>query len=202
MPNREKAWLSPGGDVSDETGDIYFAGSERLRPLAAVAAFARRARVYGSAVEGAPSAWEIDLADARLTFVLSGARSRGFSGEGGVLVDLVAGDTIIRNAAVGLAGFDVGNGQWFERALPFDVPPAERVHPRLRDARSLVAEGAVHLLDAQDPRRATVRSGTRDYDVVATLETWTCTCEWVTENGMSRGPCKHVLAVLLADTTC
>jgi hypothetical protein len=88
-------------------GSVRLPGPDRLRALRPLLRHATGLRVYGPADAGAAagarhvgaaaqvSAWELDLRAARLVVVLSPERSRGFSGEGGVLFDLAdvqAGD--------------------------------------------------------------------------------------------------------------
>jgi hypothetical protein len=71
-------------------GTVRIAGLERLRLLANHARDANGLRVWSSDDEVAGStAWELELPDSRLTLVLSPQPSRGFSGEGNVLRDVV-----------------------------------------------------------------------------------------------------------------
>ncbi|MFE0183887.1 SWIM zinc finger family protein [Streptomyces olivaceus] len=93
--------------------------------------------------------------------------------------------------ASGLIGYDLAEGAYFHRHLPFTTGAAENRNPRLRGARALVADGAVrtdgaltwvgegdhrHLVRTDDAGRAT------------------CTCPWWAKYRGGRGPCKHVLA--------
>jgi hypothetical protein len=198
--NREQAIVSEGG-IGPGAHEVHVGGLDRLRTLAASAALATGLRVFGGVDEGDPSAWEADLGGARLTIVVTGARNRGFSGEGGVLIQLVTEHQSLVAGMQGLQGFDRGLDRWFERALPFDLPPVERLHPRLRDARQLVADGAV-VLEARSssPACAAVHSGGLAYRVSATPDVWSCECDWFAKHAMSRGPCKHVLATLIVTT--
>lgn len=100
--SRAPAWALPSGDGARLTsrptnGAVSAAGAERLRVLEPLLRFANGLRAYsapaGRAVSA--SAWELVLDDARLVIVLSPEPSRGFSGEGGVLLGLAedgAGD--------------------------------------------------------------------------------------------------------------
>jgi hypothetical protein len=63
-------------------------GTERLRALEGVARDARSLTVH--AHPSGASAWTLDLGDARLSVVLSPGPSRGLSGEGALLTDLMA----------------------------------------------------------------------------------------------------------------
>lgn len=96
------AWVTraTGGlrlSTQPAAGAVPLPGPERLRPFEPLLRFARRLRVYSTAprsegrsgLEGSTgSAWEIELADARIVVTLSPDVRRGFSGEGGVLEDL------------------------------------------------------------------------------------------------------------------
>ncbi len=78
-------------------GAVCAGGSERLRVLQPLLRFAHGLRAYGTSATptAVPSAWELVLDDARLVIVLSPEPSRGFSGEGGILLALAedgAGD--------------------------------------------------------------------------------------------------------------
>jgi hypothetical protein len=88
-------------------------------------------------------------------------------------------------------GFDNAEDAWFHRELPYDPAALESMHPRLRDAFDLVAEGAVSVTGDV----ATVRSGEIEYALRRTPDGWRCSCPWFGKHQDSRGPCKHVLAV-------
>lgn len=93
-------WAVPAGRGLRLTGRpgrgaVPLAGPERLRVLEPLLRFATALRAYTSE-DGqgvASSVWELDLTDARLIVTLSPEVSRGFSGEGGVLRDLVDPDS-------------------------------------------------------------------------------------------------------------
>ncbi len=95
--------------------------------------------------------------------------------------------------ASGLVGFDVFDGRYFHRVLPFDVSMHADWHPRLLDARELIKEGAVRLVRAE-PFEATVASGGVEHRVREVDGELRCTCPWFAKHQGSRGPCKHVLA--------
>ena len=71
---------------------VCLAGPDRLRVLEPLLRFATSLRAYAPAVatpgRPAPSIWELNLHDARVSVTLSPSSARGFSGEGGVLRDL------------------------------------------------------------------------------------------------------------------
>jgi len=95
--------------------------------------------------------------------------------------------------ASGLVGFDVSEGAYFHRVLPFDLSLMEDLHPRLAEARQLLEEGAVTLVSTQ-PLAATIASGGVWHRVWEVDEQLHCTCPWFARHQGQRGPCKHVLA--------
>jgi hypothetical protein len=97
-------------------------------------------------------------------------------------------------ATQGLVGFDAHEHCFFHRELPFDRSHIEDLHPRLKDARALLAGGAVTI----NGPRASVRSGAVTHRVKADSEAFHCTCRWHARTGGESGPCKHVLAAMLA----
>jgi len=111
----------------------------------------------------------------------------------GLAVDEVE-DALRVVGACGLAGFDLTEGHYFHRVLPFDLSGVEDMHPRLAAARELIAAGAVALL-AADPFEATVLSGDVEHRVREKSGELHCTCPWHAAHRGERGPCKHVLAV-------
>jgi len=98
--SRGLRWVVPAGPVLRPTtrpvpGAVCLPGPERLVALRRVLRHASALRVYGPALAGdapASSAWEVVLPGMRLTLTLSPDASRGFSGEGGVLDALAAGE--------------------------------------------------------------------------------------------------------------
>lgn len=95
-----------------------------------------------------------------------------------------------RLGAAGRVGFDVAEGAYFHRELPYDAERLAAMHPRLRDARALVDAGDVRL----DGDTAYVQSGGTEHVVRRTADGDRCTCPWYAKHKGSRGPCKHVLA--------
>jgi hypothetical protein len=96
----------------------------------------------------------------------------------------------------GLVGFDLAEGGYFQRALPFDLELVEALHPRLVAARKLVADGAVER--RRGATETKVRSGDVVHRVRVTDAGSVCTCPWYAKHRGERGPCKHVLAAALA----
>jgi hypothetical protein len=97
-------------------------------------------------------------------------------------------------ASWGKVGYDLADAAYFRRELPLggDV---ERTHPRLADARSLVAAGQVTLTGG-----GAMSSGHRVTFGPAGAGRDTCTCPWWGRHQGTRGPCKHVLAARIAAT--
>ena len=93
-------------------------------------------------------------------------------------------------AARGRAGYDLAEEAYFHRDLPYDLERVDELHPRLRDARALVAAGVVERVGEQEFR-------VRDYAVRLDSEPPRCTCMWWARHAGDRGPCKHVLAAQL-----
>jgi hypothetical protein len=102
-------------------------------------------------------------------------------------------------ATQGLVGFDAREGSYFHRALPFDLSKVDGAYPRLLDARALHADGAVTVTACQGGAvEATVQSQDVEHRVRLDGEDFHCTCIWHARTGGESGPCKHVLAVMLA----
>jgi hypothetical protein len=93
--------------------------------------------------------------------------------------------------AHGRIGYDVVDGAWFRRELPFPREALAADPPRLRDAKDLAARGAVSLTGDE----ARVQSGAKAYAV--RLDPPRCSCPWWSKHPGDRGPCKHLLAAQL-----
>lgn len=102
---------------------------------------------------------------------------------------------LVRLGTAGRIGYDLAEAAYFHRELPYDASLAERDNPRLRNARALVAAGAV-ALDG-DVATVTVTDHVQRVRLGAGGSDW-CSCEWWGKYQGSRGPCKHVLAARLA----
>ncbi len=103
-------------------------------------------------------------------------------------------------AARGLVGFDPREQRYFHRELPFDLSLVEAAHPRLVDARALLAAGAVAFAPS-DGRGlvATVRGPDVEHRVRLAGAEFHCTCLWHARTAGESGPCKHVLAATIAN---
>jgi hypothetical protein len=97
--------------------------------------------------------------------------------------------------ASGRLGYDLSESAWFHRELPVDSDEVLRRQPRLRSARRLLEGGGVDpLVPGSWKVRGTKRAS---YVVSADGDRLRCECPWELEHHGTRGPCKHVLAVLL-----
>jgi hypothetical protein len=94
--------------------------------------------------------------------------------------------------ASGIVGYDVAEGRYFHRELPFAA--TEKMHPRITGAQKLVQRSTVTLVAGG----GRVVSGRSSYDVRDDGDRTTCTCPWFARHRQERGPCKHVLAVRMA----
>lgn len=103
---------------------------------------------------------------------------------------------LTRLAASGRVGYDLAEQAFFHRELPFG-PAVEKLHPRLAEARALIASGAVTPHDGG----ASVRSGDAEHRVTFAAPHDTCTCPWWGKHRGTRGPCKHVLAARMVART-
>lgn len=95
-------------------------------------------------------------------------------------------------ASSGTVGYDLTDATYFHRELPLGAG-LERIHPRLADARELVATGQVILTEGgamSGDHRVRFGHGSAAGD--------TCTCPWWGRHRGTRGPCKHVLAARIA----
>lgn len=97
-------------------------------------------------------------------------------------------------ASSGQVGFDLAAGAYFHRPLPVQAGLLDTLHPRLADARKLVAGGGVRR---EDDGQFSVQSTQQRYRVALGAEPVLdrCTCPWHAKYQGTRGPCKHTLAV-------
>jgi hypothetical protein len=105
----------------------------------------------------------------------------------------VVSDALRIIGASGLAGYDVFGGHYFHRVLPFDLSMLEDLHPRLKDAKSILMGEGVKVLSHR-PFEAEVNSGDVTHYVREVNKELRCTCAWFAKHQGERGPCKHVLA--------
>jgi hypothetical protein len=99
-------------------------------------------------------------------------------------------------ASRGIVGYDLGEGAFFHRVLPFDMTLVEALHPRLRNARKLVDEEGVRIVrQDEEAVEAYVKGSGVEHRVRLGPDSARCSCPWYAKNQGDRGPCKHVLAV-------
>lgn len=99
-------------------------------------------------------------------------------------------------AAMGLLGFDLDDGTWFYRQLPFKPGRMLSLNPRLKGAEKLIADDNVMIVSQlQDRTEARVEGSGVLHTVILDASGARCTCEWFSKYQGQRGPCKHVLAV-------
>lgn len=216
-----EAWLTPGTlRLSQRTapGALAIGGIARLRVLNPLARHAETVRIYDGG--GQATAWELCMPGARFLLLVSADVWRGFSGEGQALFALARQASqasiarvraslrwqgtvtdadeaaLARCAALGLLGYDLGAQAWFHRELPFEVEKIDGLNPRLAAARKLAYAVEIERRSG-DRVDAWVRSRGADHRV-QTGPNAACTCPWFSKHGLTRGPCKHILAVEMA----
>jgi SWIM zinc finger len=191
-----------------QPGAVCLAGTSRLRILRPLARYATSLRAFSDpdASDATAVAWVLGLPGGRITVTLSPDASRGFSGEGGMLLDLVSAPPEIGSSTElpadaatltwlglqGRIGYDAADQACFWRHLPYPDEALRADPPRLRDARALVSGVRSHPDGGW-----LVESGTSGYRVQIDAAGFRCTCPWVARHGTSRGPCKHVLAAAI-----
>ena len=96
----------------------------------------------------------------------------------------------------GLAGYDVSQGAYFHRELPFDQALVEKLQPRLKNARKLLEEQKVKLHKKHDSEHIELLvSGTNvEHMVRLRPDGDRCSCPWYSKYQGERGTCKHILA--------
>jgi hypothetical protein len=99
-------------------------------------------------------------------------------------------------AASGRLGYDLEEGAWFHRELPIDSEKVVRRNPRLVAARELLEQGGV----VPGAGGWLVRASAGGHYAIPDVDPLRCECQWERERAGSRGPCKHLLAVMLRRT--
>ena len=108
-------------------------------------------------------------------------------------------DTLAVLGSRGLVGYDVADGTYFHRELPFDLTQVEKLQPRLKNARKLLAEKKIRIHQQlnDDVAEYWVKSSDVEHLVRLGVDEDSCTCPWFSKYQGTRGPCKHVLAARL-----
>ena len=96
-------------------------------------------------------------------------------------------------AASGRLGYDLGTGWYFHRELPVDGDAVLRRNPRLVAAQRIVDTHGVTGAE----NGWWVKGNAQDRYLVTDDVSPRCSCPWEAEHTAGRGPCKHILAVLL-----
>lgn len=101
-------------------------------------------------------------------------------------------------AARGLVGFDLWDGAYFHRELPYDLDQVHRLQPRLVAAERLYADRKFEIASQSSESIEAYVAGTdTEHRVSVSPSHFSCTCPWFAKHGGERGPCKHVLVVQL-----
>jgi len=232
---RLTGWVVPAGrslrlSARPTPGAIGLGGPARLSVLRPFLRHATRLRVYGPAVTASSppvaSGWELSTPQLRLSVTLSPEATRGFSGEGAALGQLVSDQAVADADAISalLA--------WDTAIDVHALPAAAGLSPeRVRDGLAVLATAGRVGYDAAEagyfhrampyptaveklnPRLRRARSLLEADEVRLTGETAivagrhhlrstdgviTCTCTWWQEHRGGRGPCAHELAFQLA----
>ena len=229
---RSDLWGRPSGRnlqfVRNSSEDaIWISGPDRLRLLDPLIRWVRGLSIFGKPGRKGASVWAVDLGDAQLLLSLSPHRTRGFTGEGGLLYALAdpscpldAGvlESAIGNRrrfterdmeAVDLPGARVRRGlEWMgaHGSLGYDPVSGEWFRRSLPFTVRQLTSTPPRLKGAHDLVNAgRVAGDGLDHATVAgghdvyevDLEPPGCECQWWREYPGDRGPCRHILAALL-----
>lgn len=102
--------------------------------------------------------------------------------------------------ANGLIGFDLQNGQYFHRQLPYDYDSISDINPRYAAAHQLADNGCVSTKHLDERKFWNVASKDVSYRVESIEERYRCTCPWFERHQYKKGPCKHILAVEIMES--
>ena len=198
-------------------GGLELGGIRRLLLLKPLGRHAKSVRIYQG--PAGVTAWELEAENARFLLLLSADDWRGLSGEGQALSTLTkrassgelaelraalhwngslqdcAPEVLMRYAACGGLGYDLRGRSWFHRELPFDLKKIDELNPRLAAARKLVSSVTIEAREAAQTKAYVTSNGVAHRVTVG--ESASCTCPWFMKHALSRGPCKHLLAVEL-----
>jgi len=99
-------------------------------------------------------------------------------------------------SSIGLLGYDVMASTHFYRQLPFKTERILSLNPRLKNAKKLVENSDVTIVQKKEGYvEANVKGTAVVHKVVMDQNGYRCTCEWFTAYQGKRGICKHVLAL-------
>lgn len=99
-------------------------------------------------------------------------------------------------SSMGLLGYDLSEEAHFYRRLPFKIDRILSMNPRLKNAKKLINNEEVQIVEKRNHYVEAKVKGTDVYHkVVLSGVNAQCTCNWFTEYQGKRGICKHILAV-------
>jgi len=111
-------------------------------------------------------------------------------------------DSVQRALAIlgarGLVGYDLEEGAYYHRELPFNLASVEETQPRLKSAKRLAQTDSVRIVRREGRLVEAYTPGENgDHFVYLDGTKEKCTCPWFVRHAGERGPCRHVLAVKL-----
>jgi hypothetical protein len=99
-------------------------------------------------------------------------------------------------SSMGLLGFDLTKNAHFYRRLPFKTERILSLNPRLKNAKKLIDNADVEIVDKKmNYIEAKVKGSDVFHKVIIDGDSQRCTCNWFTTYQGKRGICKHILAV-------
>ena len=96
----------------------------------------------------------------------------------------------------GVAGYDIATQSYFHRVLPFELDKIELLQPRLKNARKLLEDKKVNVIEqlSSEKINLSVAGSGVTHTVRLDNNIDKCTCPWFNKYQGKRGPCKHILA--------
>lgn len=112
-------------------------------------------------------------------------------------IDFGTMDNLTSNlSSMGLLGYDLSEKAHFYRRLPFKTERILSLNPRLKNAKKLVDNEEIEILERRaDYVEAKVKGSGVVHKVIIEPNAQKCTCDWFTSYQGKRGICKHILAV-------
>jgi hypothetical protein len=99
-------------------------------------------------------------------------------------------------SSMGLLGFDLSANAHFYRRLPFKTERILSLNPRLKNAKKLIDNSNIEILEQRPNYISAKVKGTGVFQkVIIDGDSQKCTCDWFTTYQGKRGICKHILAV-------
>lgn len=100
-------------------------------------------------------------------------------------------------SGIGLLGYNLFDNNYFYRKLPFKLERLISFNPRLENAKKLVENNEIIILEKTEAFIKASVKGSSDifHTVIKKNENYQCTCNWYTNNNNNRGLCKHILAL-------